>query len=74
MPSMRIVGFAIGSHAELQLGGQSSLALVGNELSCGVVVDDQLAVVRVGGAYACNLQHRITAGNMNARVGRPRTK
>ena len=62
-------------HADfLKRASQSAIRIHGNKVARQVVVDDQLAVVRVGGAYACNLQQRITAGNMKARAGRPRTK
>ena len=62
-------------HADfLKHAGQSAFWILGKKNTREVVVDDQLAVVRVGGAYACNLQHRITAGSMKARVDQPRTK
>ena len=62
-------------HADfLKRASQSAFSIPRNKVTRKVVVDDELAVVRVGGAYACNLQQRITAGNMKAREGRPRTK
>jgi hypothetical protein len=58
----------------LKRASQSAFRIHGNKVARQVVVGDELAVVRVGGAYACNLQQRITAENMIARAGRPRTK
>ena len=51
----------LGNAHVSQRGRQSALRLVSNELACKKIVDDELAVVRVGGANACNLLHGITS-------------
>jgi hypothetical protein len=51
----------LGNAHVSQRGRQSALRLASDEFACQAIVDDELGVVRVGGANACNLQHGITS-------------